>query len=69
MNSRYQKGNVAISTALILPVLILMAAMGIDVSNQLRVKSRLADGAEAAALAVTLRADTNSNTNRIRGEE
>ncbi|CAA0113264.1 Uncharacterised protein [BD1-7 clade bacterium] len=61
---RQQRGNVAISAVIVLPILLMMVAFSIDVSNQLRVKSRLADGVEAAALAVTLRADDSSSNNK-----
>jgi Flp pilus assembly protein TadG len=46
-----QRGNVAVIVALMLPVLIGVAALAVDVGNQIRVIAEVQNAADAAALA------------------
>ncbi len=50
-----QRGSISIAALLMIPAILAMGAIAIDVSQQLRFKARLADAAEAAALAVAQR--------------
>jgi Flp pilus assembly protein TadG len=59
--ARHVRGNVAITFALVGVLLILLAFMGVDISNAFAAKSSLQDATDAAALAVATEVSKNPN--------